>query len=76
MLSPHHLDKLNKMKNKTKLILLLVMIVILFIDYYVILPKFLFLMGWFVLGAFAFCGPIIAMFFLIRSFFIKDKTTI
>ena len=65
-------SKITKyMKTKSKLILLALMALILIIDWYVILPKFLFLLGWFLLGAFAFVGPIIGAFFLIRSFFVK-----
>ena len=60
------------MQTKTKVILFVVLVILLVIDYYVILPKFIFLLGWFLLGAFATAGPIVGMFFLIRSFFTKN----
>ena len=59
------------MKTKTKLIWLLVVTVILVIDYEFLLPIFGMVLKYFIAMLFAVCGPIIAAFFLIRSFFVK-----
>lgn len=61
------------MKTKTKLIWLMVITVALVIDYYIILPKLMFIMGWFILGCFAFIAPIIGGILLIRSMVTKPK---
>ena len=59
------------MKTKHKLIWLTVVFVILFIDYEFLLPIFGMVLKYFMAMLFAVCGPIIAAFFIIRSFFIK-----
>ena len=59
------------MKTKSKLIWLAIALFALFIDWEIILPRFEAIMGWFVLGLFAFMAPIILVVFIVRSFFVK-----
>ena len=56
-----------------KLFWILAMVIILFIDYEFLLPIFGMVLKYFIAMLFAVCGPIIATFFLIRSFFVNKE---